>query len=253
MCPEFGVNVVPSRLNNVQVYRRFQMTFLSSPAALEFIDAIRTICPCKANPAPAPAPKPMNPPSSLPDPLDLHPNSFTVRSAPIASASQPLFSSSQTSLVTPFPPTVFTSSPLNIESNISMAPFSSLPLSSLPASGFDISGISPNPITNKKNGVPVHLQTASAIANYPSGSSLPNSSPPTSSSRSINDNNMTVNVIPGRNTASALLDALSETTVLYDLPQSELEQLVGEVVREEGFTKLVCHLLLQSRIVTKTS
>ena len=245
MClDEFGVNVVPSRLSNVQVYRRFQMTFLSSPAVLEFIDAIRAICPCKANPAPPPAPKPMNPPSSLPDPLDVHPHSFAVRSAPIAPASQPLFSSSQSSLLTPLPPSVFTSSPLNIHSSSSVAPFSSLSLSTLPASGFDIPL---NPITNEKNGMPAHLQTAPAIPNYPSGTSLPNSSPPTSSARSINDNNnlpRTGNVIPGGSAASALLDALSETTALYDLPHSELERLVGEVVREEGFTKLVCHLSL---------
>jgi len=246
MLPEFGVNVVPSRLNNIQIYRRFQMTFLSSSAVLEFIDAIRTICPCKANPAPAPAPKPMNPPSSLPDQLDVHPNSFAVRSA-----SQALYSSSQT----PFLPGIFTSSPLNIDSNTSTTPASSLPFSTPPAPSLNISGISPNPITNEKNGVLVHLQTASAPANYPSGTPLPNSSPPTSSARSINDNNNlppTVNAIPGGNTASALLDALSETTGLYDLSHSELEQLVGQVVREEGFTKLVCHLLPQSGVVTKT-
>lgn len=41
-----------------QVHRRFQITFLSSSAVLEFIDAIRTICPCKANPIPGPGPAP---------------------------------------------------------------------------------------------------------------------------------------------------------------------------------------------------
>jgi hypothetical protein len=40
------------------VYRRFQITFLSSSAVLEFIDAIRTICPCKANPVPGIVPGP---------------------------------------------------------------------------------------------------------------------------------------------------------------------------------------------------
>jgi hypothetical protein len=39
-----------------QVHRRFQVTFMSSSAVLEFIDAIRTICPCKANPISVPAP-----------------------------------------------------------------------------------------------------------------------------------------------------------------------------------------------------
>jgi len=37
----------------------------------------------------------------------------------------------------------------------------------------------------------------------------------------------------------AFLASLCETTTLYDLSQSELEQLVGEVIREAGFVKLV--------------
>ena len=37
----------------------------------------------------------------------------------------------------------------------------------------------------------------------------------------------------------AFLASLRETPTLYDLSQAELEQLVGEVIREEGFVKLV--------------
>ena len=48
-------NIIPVCIVS-QVHRRFQITFMSSSAVLEFIDTIRTICPCKANPLPGPAP-----------------------------------------------------------------------------------------------------------------------------------------------------------------------------------------------------
>lgn len=45
-------------------------------------------------------------------------------------------------------------------------------------------------------------------------------------------------------TAGALLSAVQEATQLYDLPPAALEQIVGRVVREEGFPKLVRNFLL---------
>jgi len=53
-----GIRYLHLRDITAPVHRRFQITFLSSSAALEFIDAIRTICPCKANPLPGNVPLP---------------------------------------------------------------------------------------------------------------------------------------------------------------------------------------------------
>jgi len=38
---------------------------------------------------------------------------------------------------------------------------------------------------------------------------------------------------------SALLTSLTEPTKLYSLPRTTLEQLVGDVVREDGFMRLL--------------
>ncbi|KAG5349865.1 hypothetical protein C0989_001505 [Termitomyces sp. Mn162] len=81
--------------------------------------------------------------------------------------------------------------------------------------------------------------------------SLPDSSPPSSSAKSGNDD---LNRLNGPSDASgdgrteapsALLASLRQSTCLYDLPRTQLEQLVGEVVQEEGFAKLASYTLLR--------
>ncbi|KAG6885906.1 hypothetical protein C0993_007924 [Termitomyces sp. T159_Od127] len=70
--------------------------------------------------------------------------------------------------------------------------------------------------------------------------SLSDSSPPSSSATSTRLSTGA----PGDSDAkkqlsSALLASIRQSTRLYDLSRTELEQLVGEVVREEGFAELV--------------
>jgi hypothetical protein len=48
-------------------------------------------------------------------------------------------------------------------------------------------------------------------------------------------------------TAHRLLGSLRDTSVLYNLSRVDLENLVSHVVREEGFTELVCDLLILTR------
>jgi hypothetical protein len=44
--------------------------------------------------------------------------------------------------------------------------------------------------------------------------------------------------------AETLSAALREATGLYDLPHAALERLVGDVVREDGFVRLVSLIIL---------
>ncbi|KAG6831830.1 hypothetical protein H0H87_003749 [Tephrocybe sp. NHM501043] len=81
--------------------------------------------------------------------------------------------------------------------------------------------------------------------------SLASSSPPTSSAKSaINITNdprhsdVTGEPATTTNPKSALLASLRDSTYLYDLPHVKLEQLVGDVVREEGFAKLASQFIL---------
>lgn len=49
-----------------------------------------------------------------------------------------------------------------------------------------------------------------------------------------------------------IVAALKEATSLYDMPQAELEKVVGDIVREDGFVKLVrsCSTSLESQVLT---
>jgi hypothetical protein len=90
-----------------------------------------------------------------------------------------------------------------------------------------------------------------------SNSSLPNSSqpsvnsdssamlPPPVPSRAIAQVSESA-ALPGE-IAHGLLGSLRDTSVLYNLSRVDLENLVSHVVREEGFTELVCDLLISTR------
>lgn len=88
-------------------------------------------------------------------------------------------------------------------------------------------------------------------------SSLPSSSPPFSNSsvvpppsiaNEVGSENIngpeTSHSMPARTQApvspAAFIEDLRESTALYDLPSTDLEKLVAQVVREEGFVTLVC-------------
>lgn len=103
-------------------------------------------------------------------------------------------------------------------------------------------------ISTRANSNGTHKHTGSgfaqiqALPTYPDllkKTSLPKSSPPTSSAQSIPRLPTLPSSASDDEQASALLLSLRELTALYDLPPSVLEQLVGEVVREDGFVKLV--------------
>ncbi|KAF8070674.1 hypothetical protein FPV67DRAFT_1561418 [Lyophyllum atratum] len=260
----------PIDITCAPIYRRFQITFLSPVSALEFIGAINTVCPCKANPSADPVPRTMNPPPVL---INMA-SSQTQRQGAIAYTSTtvappasistiaeqsrhdyqvPLSSSQYLASKSSMRPNTYSSSPLPVETNDFQVSSSStsLPAFQKPGSnGFATHNVS-GPTTHA-NQFPQH-PIIPRIQELQQQTPLPSSSPPTSSAKSASSfhglitppstagGEVPPNVIPGLSAdpASAILASLRESTSLYDLPRTTLEQLIGDVVREEGFPKLL--------------
>ena len=231
-------------VHSIQAYRRFQITFFSSVSVLEFIKTISSVCPCKANPAPNPAPRTMNPP---PAPQQQHQGlaqapSMVSQSTPSVHTTLPKHMYNYQSSLTSSSSLPFPQHSMTLSSHGEIAQ-TQTPLSyplgqqstgnTRPESSFQCTQPSPNPHIHE-----IQHQT-----------SLPESSPPSSSARSGNDDPNGLHRPSdapgdgGTGSPSALLASLRESTCLYDLPRTQLEQLVGEVVREEGFVKLASHTL----------
>lgn len=224
-----------------QVHRRFQITFLSSSAVLEFIDAIRTICPCKANPipGPGPAPGPVPPRNTTMAMQTFNPPSDT-RMTPsyTTTVEQPRQDNPLSGLPSSLGPPLFPPRSIQEPTHGLQIPFSS-------SQGFALTS-EPNvyqssPLQGLAS-TSSQLQTHPIIQDLQKQVSLPNSSPPTSSGRSGADTNKShianSNTIVDANN-SAILTSLAEATELYSLPRTTLEQLVGDIVREDGFVKLL--------------
>jgi hypothetical protein len=241
------------------------MTFMSPTAASQFIDSICSVCPCKANPPPPPsrniAPSLALAQSFVPDGRTMQniavqnrDSSATYAAAPRTlvipptSRNPPPSAPDYTLSSSPMHPPIISHSALNIDSSSRppSSPVVILPSNSAVPQSFQLntnSAPAPPTLPPSVAGKPTHAIHSSSSNN----SSLPESSPPTSSLNSISNN---ANLMPPPRLPSAALSAsvhptdlfmasLREIPILYDLPRRELENLVAEVVREEGFPKLV--------------
>lgn len=191
------------------------------------------MCPCKANPAPNPAPRTINLPPAQQSRSN-HPSIVYQATHPIPTTLSKQATGYQ-NLLTSSPNIPFLHSSTTLSSHAEVNP-ARLPSSdtllsngqqttsnTLPESSFNSTQTPLNPRIHE-----LHQQT-----------SLSDSSPPNSSAISQNIN--TNAGVPGESSAelpSALLASIRQSTRLYDLPRSQLEQLVSEVVREEGFAEL---------------
>ncbi|KAJ8702957.1 hypothetical protein PTI98_001624 [Pleurotus ostreatus] len=283
-------------------FRRFQITFASSNSALEFINSIRNVCPCKVNPLPSNA----NTVTSIrARPTQVGRQSFagsaprrgvgsrmqasfrplspnTAESARVAtsgtrnnmasSSNLPSEDSQSQNLRDPplqdsAPPA---SSPVRVPSSddprgssstLSSTPdFGGIRPTHLPSSTSQVTTVQPLPSRNNSSddmrsqdsarpacvgwandtssslGEPRAMATTSLRAN---SSDLPGSTPPSSSA---GDTSMPPPRLPWQTPtpdASSLLSSVRDSTKLYDLSSSELEDLVSRVVCEEGFSKLL--------------
>lgn len=227
------------------MYRRFQVTFRTPSSVSPFIDAIRTVCPCKANPTNNEAhPGTLRPNNFLSKQqtqtldLDQQPAGAAAFSSPLRQSIFPRnvpSSSPSFVLKASDQPDRFTSSALNLNTT---------PLPSTP-SILHMPNNVVNPPKVPNNSEPhMHIfQDRSQLSVQPT-SSLPESSPPSSSA---NSNGMMPPPPPPNSAkppdADALINSIKDATGLYDLPRDALERLVGDIVREDRFVSLVSPLL----------
>ena len=247
----------------MQSYRRFQVNFVSAGDAVQFIDAIRPVCPCKENtngPPPTPqspenklsasTPAPIQPPSAR-APLIRHhtiapqrPSMPPPSSAGAAGSSQEELSSSQR-MPARFP-----------------RPPSSPELSLPPTSSSDLAAAPPRPnsgpctsSSRMSSALPeMHSSQFTVVEqsrDFGSMSSLPTLSQPTSSAATLAPPppSLSHRSEEGK-IREVFLESLREAPELYNLARPELENLVSVVVREPGFPRLV---RLQLHISSLTS
>ncbi|KAG2342473.1 hypothetical protein BDR05DRAFT_983245 [Suillus weaverae] len=204
------------------VYRRFQITFTTATSAAQFIDAVRPVCPCRLNPQPQP---------------------FVTRIPTVATTGL-LDDISRRGTI---PPAISQARSSMGETPLRPAPTTLLPED--PSSESNLPAFTPS--------------TPSSQCKAPSGSisstkgSLPDSSQPSSSTRS-SSNTMPPPPLPssvtrllqsesrpseGRNSTRAqLVASLHDTPALHKLSHAELEPIVAQVIREEGFSQLLASL-----------
>lgn len=225
---------------------------MSPSLVSEFINAIQTVCPCKQNPN-NPQVSNLNsnpsviglPPSVGTQPLaQLSNNVISLRPdrggpIPVPSAAQGAIQGSQA----PF------SSPLGISQYYSSPPFNSVdpPTSSSATSArYGLEATDSLTVSSRQN---ISLQ--SVPAGYvgqiepnpsppilPTTSSLPCSEPSaTNGGKTIASNTNSLQVP----LSDPVLASLQEVTSIYNLSSATLEQVVGDVIREEGFPRLVCY------------
>ncbi|KAF7311313.1 hypothetical protein MKEN_01033000 [Mycena kentingensis (nom. inval.)] len=213
-------------LRYLNVYRRFQVSFSSSAATRQLVDTIHVVCPCKCTEASAAErKKTIAAPQRVQDPVQ-----------------SSTFIATQWEGLPKAPP------PSRLP--ISRPPDSSLN-SRAPNALMDVERPAPSPTTLEvEPDVPLREPTpppppptseperahhrdtsmpppSSASAQMPS-SSAP--APPSSNPRPA---------VPNTPDADALVASLRDATTLYDLSYGQLARIVGDVVREDGFPRLM--------------
>ncbi|KAG9316611.1 dehydratase family-domain-containing protein [Chiua virens] len=242
-------------------YRRFQITFKDVLNASQCIDAIKAVCPCKASPHPAHAH------------INRHATMLstsltrtgTIATGPAPQAAATLMDRHHTMVPTPaesrlVPPATFPGqlqAPENEASSNTPSFSAATSLSSDNSSTFvtcpDTSYKTDTQANSQKGkGGPLKKRGRDAAT-----SSLPNSSQPLSSDQSVtmppppvprhamHATDATTQLeapsktVDAADERSQFLVSLSEHPSLYDLSRTELETLVSQVIREEGFLGLL--------------
>lgn len=247
-----GIRYMHPRDQIPPTFRRFQVSFSSPSLVSEFINAIQTVCPCKQNPNNPQVSNLNSNPSviGLPPSVGTQPhaqlsdnviNLQSDRGEPIPlPAAQGAIQGSQA----PF------SSSLGIPQHFSSSPFNSVahPTSSSATSArYGLEATDSITVSNRYLDQNISLQFASAgyvgqiepnpsPLTLPTPSSLPCSEPSaTNGGNTIASNTDSLQVPP----LDPVLASLKEVTSIYNLSSATLEQVVGDVIREEGFPRLL--------------
>ncbi len=225
-----------------QSYRRFQVNFASASDATQFINAIRSVCPCKEIAGqPQPPPIPINK-SSVPRSVSIQippacaplACTNTPRPPPLpASATgtveyKPHYSSQEelSQKASHFPPPS--------SSDLSLAPSSDSAPPTHPTLGFGKSSQPSSALPEMHSSQ--FLGHNKGSSRYGT-SSFPASSQPTPSATTLASPSQGTN--EKEKVRDAFLESLREDPELHKLTRQELENLVSVVVREPGFPKLV--------------
>ncbi|KAF7337949.1 hypothetical protein MVEN_02018300 [Mycena venus] len=207
-----------------QVYRRFQVSFTTSALALQLVNAIQDVCPCKIN---EPNVKDRKKTAAVP---------VVASRVPVERQDTVMVPNVLASRhVGPMDATLFFS---RCAKALPFFPLRQDPPPYQPS--YD------HPMPNAPQAASTHPGLAQHLSKPPpsSLSSLPDSSPPSSTA----DSTMMPPPPPPPLQVSmndvgadglALTAALREATGLYDLSYAALERLVGDVVREDGFVRLL--------------
>ena len=239
----------PYSLGLGQTYRRFQMDFTTSESASQFIKLVSTVCPCtttdrvpranrgrpQATLTSVPSSRPRPTPKKVQKPTPTQPKKITGTQARQSGPSSMISAGSDDSH------TLYGSS-----DPLPEAPF---PVHNHPAPpvAFDqapTSSFIPPPTTSQND-----ISSQSAIPRLPPSSQmfLPSTPIPSSSQMLPPTAPITPSQLPLQpgtqhpNTQpDAFLESLMQSPTLYDLSKPQLEAVVAQVIREEGFVKLVC-------------
>lgn len=232
-----------------QVYRRFQITFITATNAAQFIDAVRPVCPCKLNPQPSlgirtptvtatgPAHDFLRHSTVVPSVAQYRPSTNETLLRPASTALPSDIPSSDSSLPTFTPSTPARFTPVALSSSSAKTTVrianDSTVFTPPEAPQISISKTSQAPscsISSAKGSLP--------DSSLPSSSNSLNTMPPPplpSSVTRLREPNSRPSEVP----RTQLLLSLHDTPALYDLSQAELESMVAQVIREEGFVQLV--------------
>lgn len=200
----------------------------------EFVKTICSVCPCKFNPA-GNANQNMDPPQI---PFQTQPTASTVERA----ASVYIFRTQATTAPTLSSPQVASSS----QQERDCSQFTSSPVDQARSyrpqklgreSTMSWSPADRNQLGPREQSSRVYLPDSQFSSQDPEVHGY-------QSSRHISDGNEHISKSSTTETTNALLSAIQETTQLYDLSPTALEQAVARVVREEGFPQLVSNFLV---------
>ncbi|KAH7924251.1 hypothetical protein BV22DRAFT_1067123 [Leucogyrophana mollusca] len=222
------------------LYRRFQITFTSAASAAQFIDAIRNVCPCKANPPPQIVNRQptMAPPNQLP-----RSDSVTLPRCATESIAKPRLPMARALTSSIIPPDLSPRTPVTSDLGVSSFTGStpSRPIfldnsSPQPSSSQQITALSSS--DSNKSSLPDSSQLSSSNRSDSSmmpPPPLPSSIPISTEAPEITAPSLRAPGIP----SSPFIASLNETSSLNQLSREDLESLVSQVVREEGFQQLL--------------
>ncbi|KAK7685130.1 hypothetical protein QCA50_011493 [Cerrena zonata] len=258
--------------NQNPTYRRIQVNFKAATDASAFVDAIRQVCPCKENPGPTRArastmvqhqdSQATLHPEMPPPPVPYLPTSRNepshVSDISRARSCLPARASTMTTEQSAYFSTVLNEStdrsdtaPERRVSIPAASPFDT-PRSHESSESFSLpvrrAGASPLNSTSVQPSAQPYEKTTTLSINTPNPdflNSLTELQPlPPTPAISLIPSSSVKTTLTAANTAapenpSALLSSLRNIPTLYDLPAKDLEILVAQVVREDGFTELV--------------